>query len=144
MNYRNPKIEDAKEIAEIAKQRMIEELHKEFDFDKTVEHTKKNIKTYPIEYSFVAEEDENVVGYIFTKMEERVKGKCPVIGYFGVTKDFREQGIGTKLLELVLDALKEDNFKKVNLKVMIDNKEAIGLYEKFGFKKTNYLMKKSL
>jgi len=145
MNYRNPKVEDAEEITKIAEQVTLEDFKKKsFDFDLILKHTKKNIQTFPSKYSFVAEEDGKVIGYVFTKMEDLSSGQCPFIVYFGVSTEYRRKGIGTKLMNLVIDMLEKDNFKKINLAVTIHNKAAIDLYEKLGFKKNKYLMKKVL
>ena len=54
----------------------------------------------------------------------------------GIHDDFTGKGIGTKLLESLIDAA--DNWhdiKRIELTVFTDNTNAIALYEKFGFEK---------
>ncbi|MFA5930714.1 MAG: GNAT family N-acetyltransferase [archaeon] len=43
-------------------------------------------------------------------------------------------GIGTKLIKTALKTIKEKKLKRLELEVNADNKKAIGLYKKFGFK----------
>jgi putative acetyltransferase len=58
---------------------------------------------------------------------------CASLGIM-VHKDFQEKGVGTKLLESIIDLA--DNWLmlvRVELSVFVDNERAIGLYRKFGF-----------
>ena len=52
-----------------------------------------------------------------------------------VKKDFRHLGIGTKILEKLISISKELKFNSITLEVNENNKNAIKLYEKFGFEK---------
>lgn len=52
-----------------------------------------------------------------------------------VKKDFRHLGIGTKILEKIISISKELKFNSITLEVNENNKNAIKLYEKFGFEK---------
>jgi len=54
---------------------------------------------------------------------------------FYIDGKFRNKGIGKILLEKVLDELKSDSFKEVQLTVDPDNGAAPRLYRSFGFKK---------
>lgn len=47
--------------------------------------------------------------------------------------EYAGMGIGTKLMELILDIIKDCGFEQAELTVVSDNKGAIHLYEKFGF-----------
>lgn len=51
-----------------------------------------------------------------------------------MVKDYRGKGIGKRLLERSLNKASELGFKRVTLETAGVLKEAIGLYEKFGFK----------
>lgn len=55
--------------------------------------------------------------------------------------DFRRDGIGLTLLEYILQKAREMNFKIVSLTVFGDNKPAISLYKKMGFKEWGRLPK---
>ena len=50
-----------------------------------------------------------------------------------VKKDFWGQGIGTRLMELLIEFSKESGVEILELEVRGDNERAIKLYEKFGF-----------
>jgi L-phenylalanine/L-methionine N-acetyltransferase len=51
-----------------------------------------------------------------------------------VYDSYQNRGIGTALLSHLLGIAREMGLKKVHLTVRADNKRAIGLYEKYGFK----------
>jgi ribosomal-protein-alanine N-acetyltransferase len=74
----------------------------------------------------VAKEDKKVVGYIGV---EKIEGETHIIN-MAVRPDHRGKGIGKKLMEKVLN--KKDVFF---LEVRVSNLPALGLYEKYGFKK---------
>ena len=60
---------------------------------------------------------------------------------FGLSihKEYRNQGLGTRLLEHIINELKEDGFSELELTVDPDNQLACHLYrDKFGFKKEEY------
>ena len=51
-----------------------------------------------------------------------------------IKKDFRNKGIGTSLLNYLIEFCKSQNLTKINLEVSSKNDIAINLYKKFGFK----------
>ena len=52
-----------------------------------------------------------------------------------VAKEYWNKGIGSQLLNNIIAFAKENNFDSIDLQVRSDNKSAIHLYEKYGFKK---------
>lgn len=52
-----------------------------------------------------------------------------------VAKDYWNKGIGSKLLDNIIVFARENDFQIIDLQVRSDNKRAIHLYEKYGFKK---------
>jgi len=54
---------------------------------------------------------------------------------FYIEKKYRNKGIGKKLMQNTIDALKDDNIKTIELTVDPANKSAINLYSKCGFKR---------
>ena len=52
-----------------------------------------------------------------------------------VTKDYRNKGIGSQLLDNIISFARENDFMIIDLQVRSDNKKAIHLYEKYGFQK---------
>ncbi len=85
------------------------------------------------EYScgFVARNDERVVGYIFA-MIVREMG---YIGNLAVDPEHRRKGIGGKLLNRMLEKMKEKGVEEVFLEVRPSNKIALKLYETRGFER---------
>lgn len=55
-----------------------------------------------------------------------------------VKKDFRNQGIGSLLLEKLISLAKELGLVSITLEVMEENYPAIHLYKNFGFKQTGF------
>ncbi|MBS7360683.1 MAG: ribosomal protein S18-alanine N-acetyltransferase, partial [Oscillospiraceae bacterium] len=79
---------------------------------------------------FVAQNNGEVLGYI---------GAHNVLGEVYITNiaifpEFKRQGIGKKLIETLLNSVKEENAEFVTLEVRKSNESAIGLYKKMGFK----------
>ena len=52
-----------------------------------------------------------------------------------VRKDLRGQGIGTKIMDYLINISREKNKEELTLEVNENNTSAIKLYEKFGFQK---------
>ena len=55
-----------------------------------------------------------------------------------VRKDLRNQGIGSSLLEKLIELAKQNKMESITLEVMCTNIPAIKLYEKFGFKNAGF------
>lgn len=85
----------------------------------------------PIWHFFVAKLDENTVGYIsFTKILD----ECQIVNV-AVSKGARKMGVGSLLIEKLLDFCRKNDVCKLFLEVRESNEAAINLYEKFGFAK---------
>lgn len=52
-----------------------------------------------------------------------------------VKEEYRNKGIGNSLLKKLIDIAIKENKKNITLEVSVENKVAIKLYEKNGFKK---------
>ncbi|MBO5478181.1 MAG: ribosomal protein S18-alanine N-acetyltransferase [Clostridia bacterium] len=80
---------------------------------------------------FVALQDENIVGFagIWTAIDDIH------ITNIVTKKDMRNLGIGTKLLEHLINVSKEKNLSSLTLEVNEKNEPAIKLYEKHHFQK---------
>ncbi len=57
---------------------------------------------------------------------------------FYIDKKYRNKSIGKELLQKVIDILKDEGFKSVELTVSPGNEAARCLYKKFGFKKIGF------
>jgi [ribosomal protein S18]-alanine N-acetyltransferase len=93
----------------------------------TPQMVKESFANNPYATYLVYLEDNKVIGYIYySAIYERVE-----INQFEVLKTKRNTGIGTKLLEKLL----QDVPKDITLEVRVNNAPAIHLYEKLGFEK---------
>ena len=105
------------------------------------------VKAHPIDSTrkFVRNNIENNYPQYIAVDEGRVVGWCDIIPKrgidfshsgglgMGVHKDYRGQGIGTRLLGATLDAAEKYGLERVELEVYTSNTRAIRLYEKRGF-----------
>ena len=101
---------------------------------------------------FVAEDDRgNIIGFA-TGYEKKgipqevlMSWKARRVGYLdlmAVDRQHRKQGIGTALLNSVLDQFKVQNIDTIHLDVPSTEQDAIRLYQKLGFKTRAYSMVK--
>lgn len=85
--------------------------------------------------SLVAEEDGRVVGTVWTRIMHdygHIDDETPSFA-IALYKDYRGQGIGTKLMLKMLVLLKNQGYKRASLAVQKAN-YAVRMYEKVGFK----------
>ena len=91
---------------------------------------------------YVAKENNNIVGYIIIEIMEKNNRKMRYkkileISNLGVEEKYRNKGIGTELLNFIKNKAIENNCTDLYLTVNEENKNAIKLYEKFGFRIKN-------
>ncbi len=96
------------------------------NIEKKFSKNKKNI--------FLAVYDEKLVGVSGMKIGEFRTDHLADFFVF-VDPDYHRQGIGKKLVKKIIGRAKEKKLKRLEMTVFSDNKKAIKLYEKFGFKK---------
>lgn len=89
----------------------------------------KNIDNYDGE---IVLHNDKVIGQVFVG-NEKTKDRGFITGLW-VEKSYRRSGLGTRLLD---DAVK--TYDGIDLTVLKDNKEAINLYEKYGFDFAGYV-----
>lgn len=88
----------------------------------------------------IAEIDGRIVGNLNFDGGQRPRTRH--MGEFGLTvlKDYWGQGVGSILLKYLINWSRETGvIKKINLTVREDNKTAIKLYKKFGFKEEGFI-----
>jgi RimJ/RimL family protein N-acetyltransferase len=83
--------------------------------------------------SLVAEHGNRIVGYtqIYRFSQPRRKGIGEQLIY--LHQDFHNVGLGTAMMEKLLQLAKKKGMHKIDLSVVADNKAAIQLYRKLGF-----------
>ena len=78
--------------------------------------------------------DEKIVGCAsLSRLLRRMRHRGDFA--ISVAKDYWNKGIGSQLLDNMITCARENDFEVIDLQVRSDNKRAIHLYEKYGFKK---------
>jgi putative acetyltransferase len=77
---------------------------------------------------------DRIVGHaqIYKLPHSRRKGTGDIVMY--LHQDFHNIGLGTAMFKELLELAKKEGMHRISLHVIADNKRAIHLYEKFGFK----------
>ncbi len=78
-------------------------------------------------------EDIDIVGYISSYFDYDTLE----ILNFCIREDYQRNGIGTLILNNLIDELKDKNLKRVVLEVRSKNEKAVNFYNKNGFKVVN-------
>lgn len=102
----------------------------------TIEKQIAMIQTFlssPNSTIFVAEKDNELVGYILARGGTVHRNKHSVYLAIGVLQHYAGQGIGKQLFHTVEQWAREKELLRLELKVMTHNERAIALYKKCGF-----------
>lgn len=86
----------------------------------------------------VAQKDNSIVGYIIFWIRFEDEGHIISIA---VDKDYRREGIGSKLVETAVEIFKKYSVKTIKLEVRMGNTQARKFYKKIGFKENKILEK---
>ena len=87
------------------------------------------------DYCIVADDDGKVIGAVWTRIMNdygHIDEETPSFA-ISLYKEYRGQGIGTKLMKEMLSILKEKGYKRASLAVQKAN-YAVKMYENVGFK----------
>lgn len=146
--YRHPTMDDAEDILEYTNSIIEEGKYFVTEEKLSLEEEKENLK------EVIERVEENKTVFILLEVDGKVVGGASVsskkgrmahmgdIG-MGIKKGFRGRGFGTKLLKITIEKAKE----KINTKIFIadsvfgNNKRAINLYKKLGFKEIGRIEK---
>ncbi|MCG3087454.1 GNAT family N-acetyltransferase [Sporosarcina cyprini] len=93
------------------------------------------------DYALLAKNDENeAIGAVWYRLFDTdnkgygfVDENTPEIG-IAVRKEFRGRGVGTILMQNIIQRAKEEGYTGISLSVDLENRGAIALYEKLGFR----------
>ncbi|WP_010479190.1 ribosomal protein S18-alanine N-acetyltransferase [Thermococcus zilligii] len=80
----------------------------------------------------VAEYNGKVIGYVMAYLRPDLEGHIMSIA---VDPAYRGNGIGSALLTEAIERLIQKGARYIGLEVRVSNEKAIGLYERFGFRK---------
>ena len=81
--------------------------------------------------------NEKIVGYIYAEVDNTNKIKKELeatINSIFVLEEYRNRGIGTKLLNEVYNILSKENVKYISISNLYYNEKAKRLYDKLGYK----------
>ena len=95
----------------------------------------ENFGTGKADHCLVAEDDGRVVGAVWTRIMDdygHVDDETPSFA-ISLYKEYRGQGIGTKLMTRMLEELKRNGYTRASLAVQKAN-YAVKMYEEAGFK----------
>ena len=98
-------------------------------------------------FLLVAKSDSRIVGFACASIFRQNLEVTQIVGTIEdvyVLPEFRGKGIGKKLAAECLTKMKASSVKVVRLQVLAENKAAIKLYEKLGFKVNRYGMIKQI
>ena len=74
--------------------------------------------------------DDKTIGYLeYSVIYDRME-----IDNIEVMDEYRKRGIGSKLMECLINLAKENNINNITLEVRVSNEIARNLYKKYGFK----------
>lgn len=97
---------------------------------------------------FIAEEDNKIIGIIQVKKYKTISiSKFEWKGYMSnlyIDKNHRGKGIAQKLFQACFDWLKENKVHHISLEIHKDNKIALQLANKMGFKEYTVKMTKEI
>ena len=111
-------------------------LINDFDYFWTYDVLQEELNNPNSEY-FVAKLENNILGFAgIWKAVDDVH-----ITDIVVKKSNRQTGIGSKLLEKLIQTAKSQNFNSITLEVNEHNQPAINLYLKYGFKNVGFRKK---
>ena len=146
-----PEIKDFKRVNELAKQ--VHKLHVNWNPDlflNVEEVLKKDYFENLIQNKeiLIAKVNNEILGYVIFSIKEKENHSMRYrkqlnIEAICVDENSRGNGIGTRLLEHIKNTGKEQGCTDMYLTVNQENRNAINVYEKFGFKVKNiaYMMK---
>jgi len=119
------------------------------DYEKRLQQdVKKYMKLDPREaIIFVAEDEKELIGYIYGRLEKRSKmviNKCGIIEDWFVKEKYRGKGIGEMLWDKLIRWFKNKKCNCLKTDAYLTNKLAINIYHKLGFIDEKIVMWKRL
>ena len=134
LKIRDIKIEDYKEISKIRKMPGVIEniLSNKYEEEELIKE--KIINRGKNQYWYVAEENGKVIGLGILMNHGNLRKKHVGVITLMVNSDYQNKGIGSLLMDKLINLSESLNIIRLELCVFRDNYKAINLYKKFGFK----------
>ncbi|MDR2167109.1 MAG: GNAT family N-acetyltransferase [Clostridiales bacterium] len=131
MIYRNMKIEDFEQVHALWRATEGVQPH---PVDNNYQTMERYIKHNP-DTTFVAEENGEIIGIILCGHD----GRRGYIYQLAVEESRRGNGIGTKLVNLGINALRAEGIGRVGMFALVDNQRIIDYWEKMGFEPKDFM-----
>ncbi len=144
LRIRDIKIEDYKEISKIRKMPGVMEniLSNKDEEEELIKE--KIINMGKNQYWYVAEENGKVIGLGILMNHGNLRKKHVGVITLMVNSDYQNKGIGSLLMDKLINLSESLNIIRLELCVFRDNYKAINLYKKFGFKEEGIKVKSAL
>ena len=144
LNIRDIEIEDYKEISKIRKMPGVMEniLSNKDEEEELIKE--KIINRGKNQYWYVAEENGKVIGLGILMNHGNLRKKHVGVITLMVNSDYQNKGIGSLLMDKLINLSERLNIIRLELCVFRDNYKAINLYKKFGFKEEGIKIKSAL
>ncbi|MDU6696626.1 MAG: GNAT family N-acetyltransferase [Clostridium perfringens] len=144
LRIRDIKIEDYKEISKIRKMTGVMEniLSNKDEEEELIKE--KIINRDKNQYWYVAEENGKVIGLGILMNHGNLRKKHVGVITLMVNSDYQNKGIGSLLMDKLINLSESLNIIRLELCVFRDNYKAINLYKKFGFKEEGIKVKSAL
>ncbi|MDM0764232.1 GNAT family N-acetyltransferase [Clostridium perfringens] len=144
LRIRDIKIEDYKEISKIRKMPGVMEniLSNKDEEEELIKE--KIINRGKNQYWYVAEENGKVIGLGILMNHGNLRKKHVGVITLMVNSDYQNKGIGSLLMDKLINLSESLNITRLELCVFRDNYKAINLYKKFGFKEEGIKVKSAL
>lgn len=137
MNYRKASIEDVNQLVELRKKQLIDEgCYSENNIDDELENYFFSSINNENLIVWIATEDEHIIGtcgvcfFQYPPSFSNITGKIAYITNVYTRNEYRKQGIATKLIELIIEEIKNKGCKFARLHASSQGKK---IYEKIGF-----------
>lgn len=124
---------DAKEIILCMQGVMDEKVYLVGEYYLLTEKGEQDRIRNPDDLTLVCEKSGRVVGVLTLQRGIHKKSRHTAILGIALSRGYRHQGIGTRMIEIALDWARGTGIKKVNLEVFSSNINAIRAYKKIGF-----------
>ncbi|SQC08054.1 GNAT family acetyltransferase [Clostridium perfringens] len=144
LRIRDIKIEDYKEISKIRKMPGVMEniLSNKDEEEELIKE--KIINRGKNQYWYVAEENGKVIVLGILMNHGNLRKKHVGVITLMVNSDYQNKGIGSLLMDKLINLSESLNIIRLELCVFRDNYKAINLYKKFGFKEEGIKIKSAL
>lgn len=116
---------------------ILTELFNYKDIDDMIAENTRNIENGIVDI-FALFDDDKLIGELHVKYDNEdkdfaAKGKRAYLYAFRIHKDYQGKGLGSYLLETVIDELTNNGYHELTVGVEDDNLRARYMYEKYGF-----------